>query len=67
MFLKLNKKGNHLVCGHLCFVGLHDEPEPVAGDSPDAEGGHDHREVLTSLYQLTQDARPVNNHSLFDF
>jgi len=46
----------HLVGSHLGVVRLHDEPEPVAGDSPDAEGGHDDRKVLTGLHQLTQDA-----------
>jgi len=45
-------------------VRLHDEPEPVAGDSPDAEGGHDDGKVLSGLHQPAQDVcvrpeRPV--------
>ncbi len=36
---------------------LHDEPEPVAGDGPDAEGGHDDGEVLSCLHQPAQDVR----------
>ena len=34
---------------------LHDEPEPVASDGPDAEGGHDHRKVLAGLHKLAKD------------
>jgi len=40
-------------------VGLHDEPEPVASNGPDAEGGHDHREVLSGLHKLAKDIRPT--------
>ncbi len=43
--------------GHLLLVRLHDEPEPVAGDGADAEGGHDDRKVLSGLHQLTEDVR----------
>ena len=50
------QKQAHLVGRHLRVVRLHDEPEPVASDGPDAEGGHDDRKVLTSFHQLTQDA-----------
>ncbi len=54
----------NLFGGHLCFVRLRDEPEPVAGDRADAEGGHDDWKVLSGLHQLTQDVgvgakRPV--------
>ena len=38
-------------------MGLHDEPEPVAGDGPDAEGGHDDGKILTGLHQTAEDFR----------
>ena len=40
-------------------MGLHDEPEPVAGDGPDAEGGHDDRKVLSGLHELAKDVGPT--------
>ena len=47
----LGQMSIYLIGRHLCGVGLHDEPEPVAGDGPDAEGGHDDRKILASLHQ----------------
>ena len=47
----------NLFCGHLRLVRLHDEPEAIAGDGPDAEGGHDDGKILTGLHQTAEDFR----------
>ncbi len=39
----------YLICRHLLPVGLHDEPESVAGDGADAEGGHEDGKLLSGL------------------
>jgi hypothetical protein len=45
---------HHLFCCHLPVVRLHDEPEPVARDGPDAKGRHEDGKVLSRLHELAQ-------------
>ena len=53
----MNQASTDLIGRHLRLVGLHDEPEAVARDGPDAEGGHDDGKILTGLHQTAEDFR----------
>ena len=59
----MKQASTDLIGRHLRLVGLHDEPEAVARDGPDAEGGHDDGKVLAGLHELAQDVRPVMRKS----
>ena len=50
-----NSSTNYLVGSHLPPLGLNDEPEPVAGDGADAEGGHEDWKVLTRFHELADE------------